>query len=112
MSNNVIKSLPESFGSMFNLTELIMQKCSLESIPKSFDKLTKMEILNLGSNNIKEIDVNLFGKMDKLRELTLNSNKLEALPNISVCSALIKLNIAENKIKLIEKEKLVELDNL
>ncbi|KAM0680521.1 Leucine Rich Repeat [Glugoides intestinalis] len=74
----------------------------LEKIPDLlFDGLTNLELLSFQNNNIKELQPNIFEKLQKLEYLYLTSNKLTELPSC-VFDGLVNLKslwLEDNNIK-------------
>ncbi|KAM0680779.1 hypothetical protein GINT2_001053 [Glugoides intestinalis] len=88
---------------MKNIRELgITEFKELEKIPDLlFDDLTNLELLSLGRNNIKELQPNIFEKLQKLKSLYLYDNKLTEIPSC-VFDGLVNLKslgLENNNIK-------------
>ncbi|KAM0680815.1 hypothetical protein GINT2_001089 [Glugoides intestinalis] len=88
---------------MKNIKRLyIIDVKELEKIPDLlFDDLTNLESLSLRRNNIKELQPNIFEKLQKLKSLGLASNKLTEIPSC-VFDGLVNLkslSLGRNNIK-------------
>ncbi|XP_041833581.1 leucine-rich repeats and immunoglobulin-like domains protein 3 [Melanotaenia boesemani] len=63
--------------------------------------------LDLSHNKLSALDLNLFSRLQNLREIKLNHNELEEIPDIGPCSSNITtLILANNKITRISEEQL------
>lgn len=66
-------------------------------------RLTKLKFLNLDENQIRRLPPEVFILNQALEELSMASNRLEAIPAMLPCS-LKKLNLEQNLITKISKE--------
>lgn len=91
--------------------EIDFHEHQLEYFPRAILQFDALKVLNLSSNNIKELP-NKFFKLKYLRELILGNNKLRFIPN-SICQLryLEELWIGNNKLSCLPKE-LGQLTNL
>lgn len=96
-----ITNLPdEAIELLHSVERLSLQKNSLESLPVSFGKLTKLRYLDLNGNNLQEIPSVLL-QCSSLEILDLASNSITQLPQeySSIwCENLKVLSIKNNKI--------------
>ncbi|KAM0679959.1 hypothetical protein GINT2_001900 [Glugoides intestinalis] len=88
---------------MKNIRELYIDGIKeLEKIPDLlFDGLTNLELLSFQNNNIKELQPNIFEKLQKLEYLYLSKNKITELPSC-VFDGLVNLKslwLEDNNIK-------------
>jgi Leucine-rich repeat (LRR) protein len=72
-------SLPDSIRSMTSLRVLCLKNCRFDSVPSGLDCLMSLVDLDLSSNNIFTIPVEI-RKLKELRRLVLDSNPLHAWP--------------------------------
>ncbi|OHT05381.1 hypothetical protein TRFO_05969 [Tritrichomonas foetus] len=96
LSNNLLKSLPESFVCPPEMTKINLSNNFLTSIPKSFLNSIKLENMNLSNNKITNLEPFRFRQ---LRNLNLSNNLLTELPDcFEISNYLTVLNIAFNQI--------------
>ncbi len=86
------KSL-EAIGTLQELTKLTLRNCGLTSVTY-FKDLTKIEVLDLSGNTLRNIDV--FSGMTELRELYMKGNSLTDLTAISKLKKIIILDVEQN----------------
>lgn len=101
--NNLHGTLPSEMGYLTSLTHLLIARNPLlvSSIPTSFGRLTKLRRLTLILNNLQEPwGDNWLENMTDLKEMYLNYNDFKMpLPiEISNTTGLTKLEMAGNKI--------------
>lgn len=114
LSHNVLQELPYVEGDLKLLREtrewqvgvglftelrsLMLSHNKLTQLPKSIEKCTSLEFLNLSNNNIGEMAEEL-GGLESLRCLYLQKNALTALPeSIGSLSKLEILEVKENRL--------------
>jgi leucine-rich repeat protein SHOC2 len=98
LENNQIISLPDSIGKLSNLTELHLSSNQLTSLPESIGKLSNLTKLCLGSNQLTSLPESI-GRLSSLTELHLSSNQLTSLPeSIGKLSNLTKLCLGSNQL--------------
>ena len=119
IKDNHITHLPDDFGSLTSLSELMLDKnelthlpisfghlksltwvdlCSnlIENLPENLYQLTNLEIFNLSKNFLEEIPVSI-GSMKKLSILKVDQNKLlDLTPAVGDCINLTELVLNEN----------------
>ena len=80
---NPLHNFPvNALSNMMNLKHLNLRSCQLNEIKEgTFDNLRHLESLNLGDNNLKELDRQLSSL--PIQDLYLDQNKLESIPNIN-----------------------------
>ncbi|CAG9810927.1 unnamed protein product [Chironomus riparius] len=108
LSHNSIQELPYifSYRNLENLKVLKIASNSLKGIKSTtFMKLTSLTILDLSHNSIKKIGKNSFKFLENLEKLNLGSNRIEVL-EINMFpgegSKLVELDVSYNLIKAIE----------
>jgi Leucine-rich repeat (LRR) protein len=68
-------------------------------------RLTALCILHLSSNRLSSVDTPSFAGLTKLRELTLNGNTIDALPDsIGHFTKLEKLDVSNNRMQRLPNE--------
>ena len=98
LSHNQLISLPESFGNLFNLTELALDSNKLSYLPESLAGAENLEYLDLHSNAISELPAKL-GRLSKLAILNLRNNLLVSLPSeLGQLVSLRVLDLSDNQI--------------
>lgn len=81
MPLNKLRSLPTSIGEMTYLQILDVHFNELKGLPPSIGMLTKLEVLNLGSNfNDLTALPETIGSLTSLRELDICNNQIQELP--------------------------------
>jgi hypothetical protein len=78
--NNLLASLPESFGELKELKELDLSNNELTSLPESFVNLTSITKLNLSNNKFSTIPTQLWA-LEELSDLNLSDNPLSSEEN-------------------------------
>ncbi len=116
LENNKIETLPDNFGNLKDLEELIIDRGNeLLELPENFDNLTKLRILKLSENKLKKLPRG-FSKLVKLEEIEITGNNLTELPeDIGNLQNLLQLHVRSNKIStiptsLFKCQKLIMLD--
>lgn len=81
VSNNGLVAFPEAFGALDKLRILIARSNLLDdnSFPKSFQRLTKLETLNLSGNQLEQIPSSVYD-LPRLKALYLGANRIDSLP--------------------------------
>jgi insulin-like growth factor-binding protein complex acid labile subunit len=109
LSRNQIESiehnsfLTEPFES--HLIELYLSENKLTKIKqRTFNGLSKLEILHLDKNDIDEIEINSLANLNQLKELKIESNKIKIIRNEMFFGKtnLEILNLYQNSIETIE----------
>ena len=80
LNNNKLKKLPESFGNIEILGNLLLNDNELEILPDSFGHIYGVCDLMLNNNKL-EILPDSFGHIHGICDLLLHNNKLEKLPD-------------------------------
>ena len=130
IKDNHITHLPDDFGSLTSLSELMLDKnelthlpisfghlksltwvdlCSnlIENLPENLYQLTNLEIFNLSKNFLEEIPASI-GSMKKLSILKVDQNKLLDLTSaVGDCINLTELVLNENLLTRIRSDKLL-----
>lgn len=72
----------ESFGSIPNVTEIILSRCAIETLSMdTFYNSELLEVIDLSRNRLAYLPPNLFDRQSELRELYLHHNQLSSLPS-------------------------------
>ena len=114
LQNNKLTEISNnSFSGCQNLSTILLQYNQISVIPVNLFTDTNIEVLNLGSNNISEVD-GLFHHIPTLQNLTLHVNKIRMIPSTMFRGThnLIKLDLQANQIETIETETFENLSNL
>ena len=130
IKDNHITHLPDDFGSLTSLSELMLDKnelthlpisfghlksltwvdlCSnlIENLPENLYQLTNLEIFNLSKNFLEEIPASI-GSMKKLSILKVDQNKLLDLTSaVGDCINLTELVLNENLLTRIRSDTLL-----
>eukprot|EP00002_Diphylleia_rotans_P035043 TRINITY_DN7597_c1_g1_i2.p1 TRINITY_DN7597_c1_g1~~TRINITY_DN7597_c1_g1_i2.p1 ORF type:complete len:983 (-),score=104.63 TRINITY_DN7597_c1_g1_i2:86-3034(-) len=83
----------------------------LSSLPESFSKLTKLELLSLSANRFTNIP-SFIGELPWLTNLDLSDNQLEEYPDLHRASTLVKLNTDGNNFHPVIQKALSSLDTV
>eukprot|EP01113_Clastostelium_recurvatum_P025348 TRINITY_DN3049_c0_g1_i6.p1 TRINITY_DN3049_c0_g1~~TRINITY_DN3049_c0_g1_i6.p1 ORF type:complete len:1531 (-),score=371.56 TRINITY_DN3049_c0_g1_i6:86-4678(-) len=103
MAHNLLATLPQQIGELSLLRELNVSHNQLSSLPPSLSRLSSLRVLNVSSNQLTSLlspdaDGGM-GGLFCLTRLEAQGNRLPALPpEITSCTELILLNLANNKI--------------
>lgn len=79
LSGNQLSSIPASFGNLMKLQGLYLYGNQLSALPESFGNLTGLQYLLLHENQLGALPES-FSNLTNLQELTLYSNQLRSLP--------------------------------
>uniref|UniRef100_A0A4W4F338 Leucine-rich repeat protein SHOC-2 n=1 Tax=Electrophorus electricus TaxID=8005 RepID=A0A4W4F338_ELEEL len=97
LSSRNIDTLPKSFSRLTWVLALQLNNNSLASLPPEL-QLCNLEIISLSDNQLKEIPAEL-GLLKKLTEINLNNNKLTEIPQqLYNLTQLRKLHLARNNL--------------
>lgn len=69
-----LRSWDDLKGKEKNIREILVQKRNLQSLPKELLALRNIELIDLSSNQLKDIDFAFFKNFPKLKRLYLNNN--------------------------------------
>ena len=75
ISNNNVRMSDNAFKSMTGLEELIAENCGFGSIPRAFDELETLKVLNLKGNKIRQPTDSDFEHHEDLEYLDLSDNE-------------------------------------
>ncbi len=95
LSNNELRSIPETFGQLTNLRWLYLDQNLLQSV-EAVSQLTKLKILSLYSNPLSAALPDL-SRLSSLNELMISSTNQTALPLLSFQS-LTRIDINNNNL--------------
>ena len=70
------KNLPPAIESIFSLKKLVIRNVGLEKIPKQVGSLSKLEELDISSNNLTSFPVSILSYLTRLEKLIIADNKL------------------------------------
>ena len=108
LSSNQLTELPKGLGKLTQLEELRLGKNQLTSL-KGLEKLTQLEQLSLGFNQLTEVPKEL-EKLTQLELLYLGGNQLTSLKGLEKLTQLKDLNLEGNKLTNLKGlEKLTQL---
>jgi Leucine-rich repeat (LRR) protein len=99
LHNNKLESLPSNFGeSLHRLTELILFKNALRSLPPSIVGMKSVVKLELQYNRLSELPEEI-GALVTLQVLNVAHNELEALPDsLGLLVHLARLDLSHNRL--------------
>ncbi|MDE5124397.1 MAG: leucine-rich repeat domain-containing protein, partial [Trichodesmium sp. St19_bin1] len=101
LSMNQLRTIPKSISQLSNLTELDLSMNQLRTIPKSISQLSNLKELNLSGNQLITIPESI-SQLSNLTVLDLSMNELITIPeSISQLSNLIRLNLEGNPLETI-----------
>jgi len=113
LNHNNLPEIPdELFQDCPNIQDLTLHHNLLTSVPKSLSKLSNLQTLDLGENQIGNLTIESLP--NSLYGLRLAGNDLKHIPLdiFTKLSNLNVLNLSHNKIKTIEEDALRNLKNL
>ena len=87
-----------------NLRELNLCQNYLQKLPKSFFKLTRLEVLDLSKNIFHALPERI-GQLKSLRKLYFSNNQFEKVPvSLGMLKNLEELDLSKNRIRYLPKE--------
>ena len=96
LSYNQLTTLPENIGNLANLTDLHLSNNNLSSLPDSLSNLSNLQRLYLYNNQLTNLPKNI-GSLPNLTSLHLDNNQIADLPDsISKLSKLKRINLNGN----------------
>ena len=78
----------------------------------TLDGLRNLEVLQLGYNNISDIEALKLGRLKQLKVLFLQGNEISRVEGLSGCTELRELVLDKNRIRFLEADSLEGLKNL
>lgn len=98
LSNQKLKELPTTIGTLSNLRVLNLNKNQLSTLPAEIGKLRNLSTLKLNNNQLVQLP-NEITQLSKLLRLELNNNQLADLPtNIDQLAKLRYLELNNNQL--------------
>jgi leucine-rich repeat protein SHOC2 len=111
LDNNQISALPESIGSLSDLTGLFFRGNQLNTLPTSIGNLTNLTKIDLNYNEITALPDSI-ANLSNLIEINLCGNKLITLPNsIYNLSNLMWLDLWDNQLSFLS-DNIINLSKL
>jgi Leucine-rich repeat (LRR) protein len=99
--NNLVGSVPESFGNLTKLNTLYLPFNQLSALPETFGNLTKLNYSMLAFNQLTSLPASI-GNLTNLQTLVLTNNQLSSLPeSVGKLTSLIYLILGFNKLSAI-----------
>ncbi|MCP4522555.1 MAG: leucine-rich repeat domain-containing protein [Cytophagales bacterium] len=93
-----ITKLPELFGNLKQLVNLVLYNTNITELPKSFGELKNLTHLQLNKTNITKLPES-FGKLKNLKDLDLSNTKLNSFPpSFQNLNKLVKLSLVNTEI--------------
>jgi len=100
VSDNGLTSLPKEIGKLKNLRVLECEGNKLTALPEELAKLQNLEILRLGRNQIT--DLSILKKMNSLRTLVVDNNRLRTLDNFDIGSKINLITLSANNNEIVD----------
>ncbi|XP_055522511.1 uncharacterized protein LOC129716702 [Wyeomyia smithii] len=106
LSSGIEDIQPDLFADLPNLKWLILRSNHVKLLHNVFDNLTNLMILELGANQITELEPGLFKNQHKLRHLNLWRNQLRNITKESFRGAetLQELDLSVNAIESLQQD--------
>lgn len=98
VSNNSLRTLPDSIVYMTSLTQLSVLHNELESLPRRIGLLCNMRRLEIANNRLGSLP-DTFAALTHIKRLDLEGNRLRLLPeNLDLMVKLETLNVNKNRL--------------
>ncbi|OJD21582.1 hypothetical protein ACJ73_07077 [Blastomyces percursus] len=113
VAENQLTSIPFEALKALPLVELNAQKNRLQGhlIPASVTRLETLQVLNVTSNSLESLSLAETLELPSLQQLSIDANRIKALPNISTWKSLLTLTAEDNAISSLP-EGFLELENI
>lgn len=100
LTNNGIEDLPSWFGTgaMISLEALTLNNNSLETLAENFSGLVNLEYLSITGNQLTGIWPADFTNLVSMKQLYLQNNQIDSLPDLSGWSVLERVNLQNNQL--------------
>ena len=111
LMRNKLSSLPESFGDLKQIGNVILYENNFESIPECVGRLKTLRQIDFYKNHIKEIP-EFMGGLENLEQIYLSFNEIEHIPDtLRNLKKLKYFYIHHNNLKFLP-EWIVEMDSI
>ncbi|KKZ63053.1 hypothetical protein EMCG_02554 [[Emmonsia] crescens] len=113
VAENQLTSIPFEALNALPLVELNAQKNRLQGhlFPASVTRLETLQILNVTSNSLESLSLAETLDLPNLQQLSIDANRIKALPNISTWKSLLTLTAEDNALSTLP-EGFLELKNI
>ncbi|EEH03341.1 leucine rich repeat domain-containing protein [Histoplasma capsulatum G186AR] len=113
VAENQLTSIPFEALKALPLVEINAQKNRLQGhlVPASVTRLETLQILNVTSNFLESLSLGETLELPNLQQLSIDANRIKALPNISTWKSLLTLTAEDNAIGSIP-EGFLQLENI
>ncbi|KAL2372341.1 hypothetical protein RJ035_005630 [Blastomyces gilchristii] len=100
VAENQLTSIPFEALKALPLVEINAQKNRLQGhlIPASVTRLETLQVLNVTSNSLESLSLAETLELPNLQQLSIDANRIKALPNISTWKSLLTLTAEDNAI--------------
>ena len=94
-SGNMLRSLPTAVSKLTNLTELMLDRNAITTLPHEFGGMLSLKNVSMSSNQLKQCPDSV-NSLTNLKHLNLSRNFLRTFPIISALSELVQLALNRN----------------
>lgn len=98
-SYNDIGALPLNLGS--TLKSLIVSNNKIKTLPQSLNKLSNLKLIDVSANSIQTLEESAFDYLHNLTKVLLNKNPLTNLPDLSDLLSLQVLDLSDTLLKVL-----------
>ncbi|KAF6778696.1 hypothetical protein AHF37_02053 [Paragonimus kellicotti] len=109
MDDNELQSVPAWKVRILRFSLRLLEKCELRdnrltTLPQSFSQLIRLEFLDLGANDFRDLPI-VLGNLPSLTELWMDDNELQSVPaELGNIQCLQQLDLSENNISSLPEE--------
>ncbi|XP_055600110.1 SLIT and NTRK-like protein 1 isoform X2 [Uranotaenia lowii] len=102
--NAETKELMISVNQNYNVVSLLVVGCLLDNVPENIGQLSALRTLDLGFNQIEQVNMDLFSGLSNLEALSLRYNKIFEIrsPDVFFLPALKSLMLNSNKLEQLD----------